>query len=97
MDIVEFLPILLYLLGIALLIILIILGVKLIHTIDKTNDILDDAYNKSKSLDGVFDAIDHVTDTLSTVSDTIVGVLTSAVGRMFNRKKGKKKEIDEDE
>ena len=96
MDIVEFLPILLYLLGIALLIILIILGIKLIHTIDKTNDILDDAYNKSKSLDGVFDAIDHVTDTLSTVSDTIVGALTSAVGKVFSRK-NKKKEIDEDE
>ena len=50
MDIVEFLPILLYLLGITLLVILIILGIKLIHTVDKTNDILDDAYNKSKSL-----------------------------------------------
>ena len=97
MDVLEFLPILLYLLGIALLIILIILGVKLIHTIDKTNDILDDAYNKSKSLDGVFDAIDHVTDTLSTVSDTIVAGLTSFVGKMFSRKKDKKKEIDEDE
>ena len=94
MDIVEFLPILLYLLGITLLIILIILGIKLIHTVDNTNDILDDAYNKSKSLDGVFDAI---TDTLSTVSDTVVGALTSFVGRVFSRKKGKRKETLEDE
>ena len=97
MDIVEFLPILLYLLGITLLIILIILGIKLIHTVDKTNDLLDDAYNKSKSLDGVFDAIDSVTDTLSTVSDTIVGALTSVVGRVFNRGKKKRKETIEDE
>lgn len=97
MDVVEFLPILLYLLGIALLIILIILGIKLIHTVDKTNDILDDAYNKSKSLDGVFNAIDNVTDTLSTVSDTIVGALSSFVGRVFSRKKSKKKESIEDE
>ena len=97
MDIVEFLPILLYLLGITLLVILIILGIKLIHTVDKTNDILDDAYNKSKSLDGVFDAIHNVTDALSTVSDTVVGALTSFVGRVFSRKKSKKKESEEDE
>ena len=97
MDVLEFLPIVLYLLGIALLIILIILGIKLIHTVDKTNDILDDAYNKSKSLDGVFDAIDNVTDALSTVSDTVVGALTSFVGRVFSRKKSKKKESEEDE
>ena len=97
MDVLEFLPILLYLLGIALLVILIILGIKLIHTVDKTNDILDDAYNKSKSLDGVFDTIDHVTDALSSVSDTIVGALTSVVGKVFKKKKSKKKEIDLDE
>ena len=95
MDVLEFLPIILYLLGIALLIILIILGIKLIHTVDKTNDILDDAYNKTKSLDGVFDAIDRITDTVSGISDSVVGALTSVFGKVFKKKK--EKEIDEDE
>ena len=97
-DMIEFFPIILYLLGAVLLIILIILGIKLIHTIDKTNMILDDAYNKTKSLNGIFAAIDSVTDTLSSISDSLVGVLSSVVSKMIpKRKKRKEKEEFEEE
>lgn len=95
-DLIQYFPIVLYFLGSILLIILIILSLKLIHTIDKTNKILDDAYNKTKSLNGIFDAIDSITDTLSSISDSMVGIVTSAIGRLFTRKR-KSKDNEEDE
>ena len=75
----DILPIVLYCLGIILLTVLIILSIKIIHTVDKTNKILDDAYNKTKSLSGIFNAIDRITDVLSGVSDTLVGAITSGI------------------
>ena len=100
-DMVHYFPIILYLLGAVLLIILIILGIKLIHTVDKTNMILDDAYNKTKSLNGIFAAIDSVTDTLSSLSDSLVGVISSVVSKVIpkrnKKRKEKKEEFEEDE
>ena len=93
----DVLPIILYSLGIILLIVLIILSVKLIHTVDKTNKILDDAYNKTKSLNGIFNAIDKVTDALSNISDSLVGAITSGLNKVFVRKKKNKKKEDEDD
>ncbi len=96
-NMLEFFPIVLYILGAILLVILIILGIKLIHTIDKTNMILDDAYNKTKSLNGIFAAIDSVTDTLSAVSDSLVGVVSSIVSKMIPKRKRKEKREDFEE
>lgn len=92
----EFLPILIYVLLAALLVVLIILGVKLIDTVNKTNAVLDDIEKKSKSLDGIFATIDGVTDAVSVVSDKIVEGLASLVGRAFSFRK-KKKKVEDDE
>ena len=97
MEVTEFLPICLYMLGIVLLVILIILGIKLINAVDKANKLLDDAYNKTKSLDGIFGVIDKFTDTVSNISDSIVGTITAAVGKVFKKKKNEIEEDDEDE
>ena len=86
----QVLPVILYCLGIVLLVVLIILSIKLIHTVDKTNKILDDIYNKTRSLNGLFDAIDKVTDTLCTLSDSVVGKVTSVIGKIFPKRKRKK-------
>ena len=96
-ELLHYFPLVLYVLAAILLIVLIILGIKLINTINKTNIILEDAYNKTKSLNGLFNIIDSVTDTLSTVSDTLVASITNIVGKVFRRGKRKKKEIDENE
>lgn len=95
-ELLMFFPIVLYILGSILLVILIILGLKLINTINKTNEILEDAYNKTKSLNGFFNAIDSITDTLSNLSDSIVSNVTGIISKVFNKKK-KVKENDEDE
>lgn len=94
-EILEYFPFVLYVLGTVLLVILIILGIKLIKTVNKTNAILEDTYNKTKSLNGLFHAIDAITDTLSSVSDSIVGNITGIIGKLFHRNKVKEKEENE--
>ena len=93
----EVFPLILYSLGIILLVILIILGIKLIKTVNQANAILEDAYNKSRSLNGLFHAIDAVTDTLSSISDSIVANLTAIIGNVFHGRKNKTKENGENE
>jgi len=94
MDIMQAFPIVLYTLGAVLLVVLIILGVKLINTIDKVNNLLDDSYKKIQSLNGLFDVIDTITDTLSSVNDKLVGTVSSIIEKLFKKKKNKKKEIE---
>jgi len=94
MDIMQAFPIVLYTLGAVLLVVLIILGVKLINTIDKVNNLLDDSYKKIQSLNGLFNVIDTITDTLSSVNDKLVGTVSSIIEKLFKKKKNKKKEIE---
>ena len=94
-SLMEVLPIILYSLGIVLIIVLIVLGIKLIHTIDKANLILEDVEKKSKSLNGVFNVIDGVTDTLSVLSDTLVTSITRVIGKIIPRKRKKERKENE--
>ncbi len=96
-SVLEYFPLILYILGAVLLVILIILGIQLIKTVNKTNVILEDAYNKTRSLNGIFNAIDSITDILSSVSDSIVGNLTTIIGKVFHRKRKVKEESENDE
>lgn len=91
----NILLIVLYVLGAATLVMLIILTYKLIKTVDKVNRIADDVEEKVSSLDGMFSIIDVVTDKLSTVNDFLVDKIVDLISMIFNRKKKKKEEIDE--
>lgn len=92
----DFFPVVVYCLAIALMILFMVLVIKLIHTVDRVNHILEDIEKKSRSLNSLFHVIDGVTDTLSVFSDAVVSAITSVVGRIFPRRKRKKeKEIDE--
>lgn len=100
MDALMFLlSVTLYVLGIVLLIVLIVLGVKLIGTIDRANVVLDDIEKKTSSLNGVFKVIDTCTDTLFYLSDTLVEGIVSTISKFFPKreKKNKKKEINDNE
>ncbi|MCI8588059.1 MAG: hypothetical protein HFG40_00215 [Bacilli bacterium] len=95
----EFFPIVIYCLAIALMILLMVFIVKLMHTVDRVNRILDDVERKTRSLNGLFHVIDSVTDTLSVFSDTLVSGITGIVGKIWpkgrNRKRKKDKEMDD--
>lgn len=95
-SLMMFLTITLYVLGMALLIVLIILGIKLIYFVDRANVVVGDIEKKTKSLDKLFNIIDTITDTLSYLSDTLVETVVSSILRLFPKKKNKKnKENDE--
>lgn len=91
-SLLRYYPLIIYILSSILLVILIIIGFKIIKTIDKTNEILDDAYNKTKSLNGFFHVIDKATDTLSNLSDSIVINITNVIGKLFHKKDKKEEE-----
>ena len=88
----SFLPIVLYIFGIVLLIVLIILGIRLIQTIDRTNRLLDDVEEKVNTLNGFFHLIDTITDNLSFLSDKIVDTVSNVITRLFKRKKKEEEE-----
>ena len=82
----EFLPILLYVLGSILLVVLIILGIKLIITMNKIEIVVDDITKKIKSLDGLFSIIDMTTDKLAMLSDRVVDTVSLFIKKVFRRK-----------
>ncbi len=88
------LPIVIYFLLIILLIIGIVLGIKLITTMNKVDKILDDVNEKLESVGEVFNVIDFVTGKMSAISETIIGALTTAVVKIF-KKFNKESGIDE--
>lgn len=98
-SLMEFFPVIIYILSIIIMVLLMVLIVKLIHTVDKANVILDDVEKKTKSLNGLFSVIDGVTDTLSVFTDTAVSTIVRIFGKIMPKRKNKKtkKEIDEDE
>ena len=90
----EVFPIILYLLGSILLIVLIVLGLRIIKTLNRIDYLIDDVNYKSSKLNGVFDIVDHTTDALANVSDMAVGFLTKTIRNLIN-KKGKEESENE--
>ena len=85
-NMVESLTIVLYVLGSILLVVLIILGIKLIKTMNKIEVVVDDITKKVKTLDGFFALVDMTTDKLAMLSDRFVDVTSSLIKRLFKRK-----------
>ena len=84
---IDVLSIILYILGSILLVVLIILGIKLIITMNKISEITDDISTKLTSLNGFFSVIDFTTDKLATITDKFVETVTSLIRRIFRQKK----------
>ena len=83
---VDALTIVLYVLGSILLVVLIILGIKLIITMNKIEVVVDDITKKVKTLDGFFSLVDTTTDKLTMLSDKFVEMTSSLVKKIFRRK-----------
>lgn len=93
MTLVELLPVIIYFLLIILLVIGIILGIKLIISIDKINYLVDDVTKKVKSLDYVFSMFDLVSNKLVFISERVISFITGLIGKISNLK-NKKEEDD---
>lgn len=86
------LPIMLYTLGVILLVVLIILGIRLIQIIDKMENLLNNVEEKVNTLNGAFALISKATNSITLISETMIGTITSFISKIF--KKNSKKEED---
>lgn len=92
----DLFPVILYFLLIILVIVLIVLVGRVIGTLKKVDQVVDDVNRKVNKLDGLFEVIDNATDTLSIMSNRIVSIITNGIDKLFTKKK-KKKEDEENE
>ena len=88
----EFLPIVIYILLIIILIIGIVLAIKCLITLDKVEKVVDNVNEKVRALDGVFHIIDTSTDKIVLLTDKVVEGITSLIVNLFSTKKKEKKE-----
>ena len=86
-------PIMMYVLGSILLVVTIILVIKLIYTVDKAKEILDNVEANVKTLDGFFNAINMTSSAISSIGDRIIGAVAGLLGK-FKRKKKRNEEED---
>ena len=73
---------------ITLIVIFSILGIKLIRTLKKVDNIIDDVNVKINKVNGVFDIIDRTTDFASTISDKVIGAISNFINVLLRKKKG---------
>ena len=93
----EFLTIMLAVLGIILLIVLIVLSVKLYFTVSRINILLDDLERKMKTVNRVFNVVDKVSDSVSLVSDRMIDTIVGIISKLFTRKDKKIEKEKEEE
>lgn len=97
----SFLPIIIYLLLIVILIVGIIIGIRLINTLNRVDKVVDDANKKLESLDGIFSLVDLITDKVSSLSDRLVDIITDFFAKKVFKKRNKQtieeREDEEDE
>ena len=94
-DLSTTLPILLYIAGLVLLIVLIIVGIKLIGLLDKFDRIADNVEVKITSLDGAFNIVDKFSDSVAMVSDSLVTGTVKLLSNVFGKNKTSKEDEDE--
>lgn len=73
-----------------LLAFLIVLCIKLLYTVEKTNIILTDVEKKLNSVNGVFDAIDNMKNAITTVGTTLFDHILHWINQIFNKKEREK-------
>lgn len=86
----EFLPIIIYILLIIILLVGIIFIIRCLITLDKVDKVVESVNNKIKSLDGIFNIIDTTTDRVVLIADKVIDGLSSLIASFFAPKTEKK-------
>ncbi len=90
----ETMTMIIYALLIILITIAIIIGIKIIITLNKVDVLLEDVTEKVHSLDRVFEIVDTFNNKMSILGDTVVGFVSGGIRRIF---KDRKKSVYEEE
>ena len=91
MEVANNMLIILYSLLSVLVVFVIVFMYKLIGTLDKANNVLDDIEKKVHKLDNFFEIIDRSADTISMITDKVSGIISSSILKFFK----KRRDIDE--
>ena len=93
----QYMPILIYILLSILIVLLIVISIKVINTMNQVSDIVNDVDKKVKSLNGIFNIVDLFTDKLSSITEVISDSIVLFIKSVFKRNKNKKERIEDDE
>ena len=91
-----FLPVLMYSLLSVLIVVLIVLGIRLLETVNRVNKLLDDVEKKMDSMNGLFNVMDFVTTKATLVTDTIASTIMGAVSNLVKKRKQKKEDVEDE-
>lgn len=83
----DFLPIIIYILLIVLISFCIYFVLKAIKIADSVNLLLEDVQDKISTLDGFFKVINFTTEKINAISERIVDAVISLFGRLFHKRK----------
>ena len=87
MEVASNMLIILYSLLSILVVFVIVFMYKLIGTLDKANNVLDDIEKKVHKLDNFFEIIDRSADTISMVTDRLSGIISSSILKFFKKRR----------
>ena len=91
-----FLPVLMYSLLSVLIVVLIVLGIRLLETVNRVNKLLDDVEKKMDSMNGLFNVMDFVTTKATVLTDTIASTIMGAVSNLVKKRKQKKEDVEDE-
>ena len=83
----ETLTMIIYALLIVLITVAIIIGIRIIVTLHKVDDLLGDVTQKVHSLDRVFEIVDTFNDKMSMLGDAVIGFVSGGIKRILKDKK----------
>ena len=91
----ETLPIIIYFLLIVLLIVGIVVGIRLIFTISKIDELLYEVNEKLSSFDRLFNVINFTSDRFGVIAETVLSFITSKIKKITKSKRKSKREDDD--
>ena len=83
----DFLPIIIYILLIILISFCIYFVIRAIKIADQVNILLDDVQQKVSSLNTFFKVIDFTTEKINAISEKVIDSVVSLVGKLFHKRK----------
>jgi len=86
LEINVFLSMLLYIAAIVLIIIFIIVGIKLIGILDKTDKVIDDLSEKVHSFDNAVNVLSKTADGFANISNSFMFGVSNALSKIFKKK-----------
>lgn len=92
----QLLPIIIYFLLIIVIVVGIVLGIKLIITMDKVTNLVDDVQDKVNKVTPIFNAFGYISDKMSGVVATVIGTIENFISNLFIKNKKEERE-DENE